>query len=672
MAKRKKKATSSSSSRVQAASASPPGSPLLAKSSESLEVDDELKAMIVIAYNIANDVIAKGNGEDLFSGDVDLSDFIGEQYDCSRTNISESFINFLEKYDLDKDNLIDKDEFSKGLSDGLFGPLASDLVMQDNSVVKRLSTLADMCSTLCPENIIDASGFSFVVRILKLALLLKNVQFPPQLDDWGDAATKVASTCADRFGMISFFPDKISWSFRPHSNYTAWDETFFFTNARKELDEHKQQKRLIENALEWTVLHNNWGLRDILKLSVMQQMHPLMTEDLVRLETEAPKYQRSAAQDDDSPTFFFIVPLKRLSKATVELMESLEPKIGCSTQSFRARSYSTAKTEGDGDANFQAKARAPIQIESATLGVVLIQKEKSDNIITLHTSWVQDSRGKNSMLREDGGNKTPPSSILPKSSLSGDLMKPLLHSKSVYAQDRNAESLGSIFEGSVFSRALLRNLRSARSKLRRLRSGSWLIFEIIDACIDELYPIVEVYRSKLTAMQRLLREGTSAKTLFSIQDVRRLQAVKSELEELISDLRPFTRVLEQLQRDKDWTKGDSMSMNFMEDALSALLAIVEDLKRSKETCDAIMEEFRDVRDNRMNDILFLLTIVTTIMVPAQFLTGLFGMNFEFEGALQDPLLTSKYGYKIFWILTIALTFLVLGLFWCMGLLSRKK
>ena len=48
------------------------------------------------------------------------------------------------------------------------------------------------------------------------------------------------------------------------------------------------------------------------------------------------------------------------------------------------------------------------------------------------------------------------------------------------------------------------------------------------------------------------------------------------------------------------------------------------------------------------------------------------MNFEFEGALQDPLLTSKYGYKIFWILTIVLTFLVLGLFWCMGLLSRKK
>ena len=296
MAKRKK---AISSSRVQAASASPPGSPLLAKSSESLEVDDELKAMIVIAYNIANDVIAKGNGEDLFSGDVDLSDFIGEQYDCSRTNISESFIHFLEKYDLDTDNLIDKDEFSKGLSDGLFGPLASDLVMQDNFVVKRLS-LADMCSTLCPENIIDASGFSFVVRILKLALLLKNVQFP-QLDDWGDAATKVASTCADRFGMIF-----------SRQNFRRFDRILiippgmnvFFSNARKELDEHKQQKRLIENALEWTVLHNNWGLRDILKLSVMQQMHPLMTEDLVRLATEAPKYQRSVAQDDDLPTFF--------------------------------------------------------------------------------------------------------------------------------------------------------------------------------------------------------------------------------------------------------------------------------------------------------------------------------------------------------------------------------
>jgi Mg2+ and Co2+ transporter CorA len=41
----------------------------------------------------------------------------------------------------------------------------------------------------------------------------------------------------------------------------------------------------------------------------------------------------------------------------------------------------------------------------------------------------------------------------------------------------------------------------------------------------------------------------------------------------------------------------------------------------------INDEYRDYRDSQMNDTLFLLTLITICIIPAQFLTGLFGMNF---------------------------------------------
>jgi magnesium transporter len=47
------------------------------------------------------------------------------------------------------------------------------------------------------------------------------------------------------------------------------------------------------------------------------------------------------------------------------------------------------------------------------------------------------------------------------------------------------------------------------------------------------------------------------------------------------------------------------------------------------TVQRLGEFYRSVQEDRMNQILYLLTLVTSIFVPAQFLTGLYGMNFDY-------------------------------------------
>ena len=55
--------------------------------------------------------------------------------------------------------------------------------------------------------------------------------------------------------------------------------------------------------------------------------------------------------------------------------------------------------------------------------------------------------------------------------------------------------------------------------------------------------------------------------------------------------------------------------------------------------DEISEGFQRHHDRRMNDVLYLLTLVTTRIVPVQLLTGVFGMNFARKphAGMQDPI-----------------------------------
>lgn len=60
---------------------------------------------------------------------------------------------------------------------------------------------------------------------------------------------------------------------------------------------------------------------------------------------------------------------------------------------------------------------------------------------------------------------------------------------------------------------------------------------------------------------------------------------------------------------------------------------------------------------RQQDVLYILTLTTVCIMPLQFLSGLFGMNFvNDDGSPGDPLLRYGWkGYAFFWFLGISLT-----------------
>jgi len=94
------------------------------------------------------------------------------------------------------------------------------------------------------------------------------------------------------------------------------------------------------------------------------------------------------------------------------------------------------------------------------------------------------------------------------------------------------------------------------------------------------------------------------------------------------------------------------------DDMLIITDLVEDLR---ETISSILEVHLSVTSNRLNEIMKVLTIISTIFIPLTLIASIYGMNFKFM-----PELEWKYGYH--WALGVmGLVFIFMLIY-----LKRKK
>ena len=71
--------------------------------------------------------------------------------------------------------------------------------------------------------------------------------------------------------------------------------------------------------------------------------------------------------------------------------------------------------------------------------------------------------------------------------------------------------------------------------------------------------------------------------------------------------------------------------------------------------------YQNIMSNKMNDIIRILTIISTILMPLTFIAGLYGMNFNVSDSPWNmPELHHPYGYPITLLLMLAIA---LGMIW---------
>lgn len=156
-------------------------------------------------------------------------------------------------------------------------------------------------------------------------------------------------------------------------------------------------------------------------------------------------------------------------------------------------------------------------------------------------------------------------------------------------------------------------------KYSKIREGGvdFLLYSILDNLVDQLVPISKYYRRIISTM-----EDRVAKEQLKKDDINHLFVIKRELSDFLKQIRPFREVLRHIIETQN-------EIEYYRDVNDHLEEVLLDFQEYVESCKELHEQYNLIKANKLNEVMYVLTGVTTVFTPLQFFTGVYGMNFDF-------------------------------------------
>lgn len=183
---------------------------------------------------------------------------------------------------------------------------------------------------------------------------------------------------------------------------------------------------------------------------------------------------------------------------------------------------------------------------------------------------------------------------------------------------------------------------------------------IMDKIVDDYFPVFYEIEDRLNELD-IMPDGSDSRNLIS-----QLFEVRSDLLKLrrsVTGMRDlFYRII-----NSPHLKLFEKNQIYFTDIYDHLIKLADLIESNRDMTADIRDNYISVTSNRTNNIMMLLTIVTSIFIPLTFIAGIYGMNFE-----NMPELSWHYGYFI--ILGVMFLIGVMMLLWFMkkGWLNFRK
>jgi len=157
------------------------------------------------------------------------------------------------------------------------------------------------------------------------------------------------------------------------------------------------------------------------------------------------------------------------------------------------------------------------------------------------------------------------------------------------------------------------------------RGSGRLLYEVLDDLYDYCFPILDKIGFKLEQIDESIGEDEGAREL--VTDIHK---VKQEIISYRKIIKPQRPTLRQLERQIERFLPEELELYF-DDIVDASERIWDLLDNYKEVVEALEDTNESLISHQQNDILYVLTIFSVVMLPLTFLTGFFGMNVHFPG-----------------------------------------
>lgn len=192
----------------------------------------------------------------------------------------------------------------------------------------------------------------------------------------------------------------------------------------------------------------------------------------------------------------------------------------------------------------------------------------------------------------------------------------------------------------LFDRVLGR-LHTAGSASRiRSNGAAYLYYALLDATIDHGFPAVAALRDFVETLESQIVDAPDSDALDALHRARR------DITTLRRFQRPACEAVERLIRHEESPLPDSLR-SFLKDCYDHQMQVMGAVDALREDTLSMQELYLSLQGHRLNDVMKVLTIISTIFIPMSFLTGLYGMNFDADVSPWNmPELDSRFGYPL--------------------------
>ena len=165
----------------------------------------------------------------------------------------------------------------------------------------------------------------------------------------------------------------------------------------------------------------------------------------------------------------------------------------------------------------------------------------------------------------------------------------------------------------------------------RLRSGGvdYLAYTLLDLVVDNYFFVLEKVDEEIDRLEVELLHSPGSGLMLKIQTIKR------DIINLRRSIWPMRELVNKLLH-LEHSFISTETQIYIKDVYDHLIQTNDLVESFRDVSSGLMDVYLSNINIRMNEIMKVLTIVSTIFVPLTFITGLYGMNFKYIPELEYP------------------------------------
>ncbi|CAF0871633.1 unnamed protein product [Didymodactylos carnosus] len=177
-------------------------------------------------------------------------------------------------------------------------------------------------------------------------------------------------------------------------------------------------------------------------------------------------------------------------------------------------------------------------------------------------------------------------------------------------------------------------IRQGKGRIRKSKID-YLFYSLVDIIVDHYMDVLDTMGMKVESIDNQLMKTLKRDTLESIYDMKR------DMLYLRAIIAPLKEIILKLQKQEETQIMQESTNIYLKDLFDHVVQVNDSIDTYREMLASFIDFYMMLNSNAMNEVVKTLTIISTIFIPLTFISGVYGMNFQYM-----PELTFKYGYFI--------------------------